>query len=229
MIFSETAIAVLDNFQRINNAIVIPVGNEIQTVSELGTVHAHAVVPDKFSKPFAIFSLPKFLSVLSLDKDGPPVVTFDDLYCTIKHGDHITSTTRYYYCNPTMVKIPKGKVKFPPADVVFTVPAGVIDRLQKAMNIFEYELIAITGDGEKVQLSAIDSQNASSSSTFSVDISKTDKVFTMLIEKSKLQLIASPTYVFSISAKKIMQIKCEVNGSPIHYWIAPNDKSTFKT
>lgn len=220
MKLENETLQILQNFQTINQSIVIRPGNTLTTLSPSKTVCASATVPNDFPTEFAIYDISKFLGILSLNKDAD--IEFFDKHMMISHGK---SKIKFVYCSPSLVvSPPEGKtIKIDDSSIVFELTSEVLSKVMKAMQILGFKEIEFSGDGQYLTVSAISSKD-DSSNMFSTEIGETDKTFSAIIESEKMKLLPS-NYTVTISEKtnKMAHFKCDT----VEYWIALSVNSKF--
>ena len=87
-------------------------------------------------------------------------------------------------------------------------------RAMKALSIIDATCIAVTGDGEKVYLEAMDPE-VSTKSTYKVDVAETDKTFKYIFKAENLKLLPDD-YQVQICGRGISHFK----SNDVEYWIA---------
>lgn len=218
MKLDEQTIAVLSNFQTINQSIVIKPGNRLRTMSPSDSLMAQATVPVEFKDELYIYDLSKLLAILSLSEENN--VYREDKDLIIEQGK---SRARYRLADPILIKaMSDGDIKFPEPEIEFNLPWSVLSTAVKAIQIFKFNALVFAGDGEKLYVSAINTKMPDDNS-YSTELGETDKVFNCIIELEKLKVVASDYYV-RISSKGLVHLK----GDIINYYVVANNKSEFK-
>lgn len=209
MKLSEKTIAVLENFQAINPAIVIDEGNIISTISVSGSIFASAKVEEKFPVKFGIYELAKFLGVIGLDKSSD-IELLDD-YMIISQGD---TKIKYVYCEPSLIaRPPPGDINMK-KDVVFSITSEVLSKIFKAMGVLKYSSVAITGKDGVLAISAISNKDPENSIRYSVNLGETDKTFSYVIG-SEILKVEKTNYTVTIDGDGISHF----HSPEIEYWI----------
>jgi hypothetical protein len=208
---------VLKNFAKINPSIVIQEGNVLKTISPNRTIMAKAKVPTDFDKRFAIYSLDRFLSTLSLF--NTPELEFNDSYVSILDGNKNINYT--YADENTVTKTPEKEIKLPSIDVKFTLTNDDLRNVEKALGVLSLPEIVVAGDGSSIFLQAADSKNPSGD-VYSIQIGETDKEFKAIFKAENIKIIPGE-YEVSISKKGISYFK----GIDVEYYIAVESSSTF--
>ena len=150
--------SVLKNFSTINSSIMIREGNVLKTISVGENMIAQYTSPETFPKTCGIYDLGQFLMGLSLFQD--PGLTFDnDEFVTIRGGRR---SAKYYFSDPeiTLKSAPERDVKFPGADMEFSLSSEELVQLQKASNVYGLEDLSFvsTEDGT-ISLNLCDREN----------------------------------------------------------------------
>lgn len=219
MKLDSKTVSILKNFAIISPSILIKEGNVLQTVSPTKTILAKAIVTTEFPKRFALYNLSKFLGCLSLVND--PSLDFTDTH--IKISDNANTTVNFTYTDESSIKVPPEKaIKLPSKDVSVQLSDGSFKEIIRASGALQLPEIAITGDGSKVSIQAIDSKNPSGD-VYSIAIGQSDKVFCAIFKTENIIKIISGTYDVEISAQGISYFR----GEDCEYWIAVESTSTF--
>lgn len=218
MKLSSETVTVLKNFSTINPSILFRKGDTVSTVSPLKSIFAKVKVKEQFPAQCGIYELNKFLGVLSLFKE--PDLEFKDNHVVITNG---TQTVRYTYAAPEMITSPpENDIKFPGADVTFTLTSDTLNSILKALSVLSLPEIAIVGDGSTIKVEAVNSKNKTSD-TYSVAVGTTDKTFNMILKAENLKFL-SRDYTVEISRKGISRFISD----DITYWVATEANSTFE-
>lgn len=217
MKLSAKTLQILKNFSTINSSIIIKPGNVLQSIAQNKTVLAKAEVPDQFERMVPIYALNRFLSSLSLFDD--PDVSFEENAAVIKGA---RGKILYHYSDPSVIVAPPEKeIKLPSVDVQCTITNKALQDVLKAMGILGLPELAITGDGSKLTLEAVDVKNTSTD-TFSIDIGETDLAFRAVFRAENMKIIDAD-YRVEISSRGISKFV----GPDCTYWIAIEQSSTF--
>ena len=164
---SQQTMMVLKNFATINSSILIREGNQLKTISVGENAVAQYTCAEKFPQTFGIYDLNQFLSGLSLFNN--PTLVFDNQECvTIKSSGR---SAKYYFSNPeiTLKAAPEKDIKFPGADMEFTIKQEDIIALQKAWNVYEIPDLKFQSVGGTAILSLVDKENETSN-VFSLEL-----------------------------------------------------------
>jgi hypothetical protein len=223
MKFSPKTVEILKNFSTINQGLMFKQGNTLSTMSPQKNVLCEAVVEDTFPQDFGIHDLNNFLSILSLDKD-PEVVFEDSKNASIKFGSR-KSKIRYRFTEASMIiSPPDKKITLPTIDVSFTLGEDDLAWIRKTASILGSPHVAVTGDGENVNIVCYDGAD-DSAATNSVDIQlKTDKQFKLVFKTENLKMVPG-NYDIEISSKGLAHLTNTKEN--IQYWIATETGSTY--
>ena len=150
--------SVLKNFSTINGSIMIREGNVLKTISVGENMIAQYTSPEMFPKTCGIYDLGQFLMGLSLFQD--PGLTFDnDEYVTIRGGRR---SAKYYFSDPeiTLKSAPDRDVKFPGADMEFSLSSEDLIQLQKASGVYSLpDLSFVSTEEGTISLNLCDKDN----------------------------------------------------------------------
>lgn len=217
MKLDSNTITILQNFQTINQSIVINPGSVIRTISPSGSVYGSATVADVFDKQFAIYDLSRFLGILSLHKQSD--IEFFDDHMIIDQDNY---KVKYTYCSPQLIATPPDKqIVMPDSDIVFDLNSEIFQGIIKRMMIFGFSEIGFIGDGTNLSIVVINTKNQSSDSSSSI-VGTTSKRFTCILEAEKLKLIPTD-YKVTITPKGLVHF----HSAMVDYWIATSTKSQF--
>jgi hypothetical protein len=214
-------ISILKNFATINQSIVVNPGNVIETISPSMTVMARATVLPEFDRPFAIFELPRFLSAVSMFKD--PELVLDEKHMLIKDNNQ---KIRYSYAEASMVLSPEGKkIRLTNPEIEFVLEQDVLQSLLKAQATLGLPEIAVTGDGRRIKVQAMDSKKPDWD-TYDVDVGETNDTFQMVFKAENIRIIPG-TYKVAITSKGVGRFTTTDDGSEVTYFIAVEHSSSF--
>jgi hypothetical protein len=222
MELKESTISVLKNYAGINPNIVIEAGNKIKTMTEARNVMSSATLDNDFPQRFGIYDLNEFLGVVSLVNDQ--TLTFTEDYVLVSNNQ-ATSRIKYFFSDTEMLTTPKKEVVMPSADVNFSLDNDTLNRIKRAASTLGHTELSITGNGGKLSMTVIDSQNATSNA-FSIDLDGdfADEKFNFIMNIGNLKMVPGD-YNVSISSKLISHFVNKESG--IQYWIALEKTSTY--
>jgi len=161
VILSKKTLDVLKNFSTINSSIVFRKGSTVRTISNAENILAKFTGEEVFPVDFAIYDLSQFLSGISLFSD--PQLEFDnESFVNIRGG---RQSARYYFSDPeiTLKSAPEKNVKFPGADIQFSLSGEELIQLQKASAVYSLpDLTFHTEADNTVRLILSDRENDTS-------------------------------------------------------------------
>lgn len=202
MKISNETIEILKNFSSINSGILFRKGNVLSTVSQQKNILADAKIAETIPQEFGIYDLNNFLSVLSLFKDGAEL-EFDSKHVIIT-GMSGRSKIKYRFTDPSMIVVaPEKRPNLPSVDVNFSLSEEDFVWILRTASVLKVPNISIMSDGEKVYLTAFDS-NDDSAHTNSVELLGVDSSnrFNLVFKAENLKLIPG-NYNVEISSKGI--------------------------
>lgn len=218
MKLEQETLDILDNFVSINKSMQFKPGDVMTTCTPSRSILARAKISQKFDRKFAIYDLKKFLSVVSTLKD--PELEFGDNQITFRKDK---AKVMYTYADPESLVAPRAdSIKLPSADVQFTLTDAVLKAAMSSVAVLNLPEIAITGDGSKLYLRAIDSEKPTADA-YSVEIGETEKTFNIIIKVEYLKLIPGD-YEVTVSVQNIMM--AHFASEKIEYWVAVQQSST---
>lgn len=217
MKFNARTIQILRNFSTINESLIFKAGMQLKTISQTKTIMARAKIDTEIEKTFAIFDLPQFLSAVSMFED--PELDAEGSVLTISRG---TEKLNYTLSEPSLIlAAPEKELVLDNPEVEFTLKNEILTRTLKALGIIGAPEFAITGDGSKVYVEAINTKN-SSGSNYRVEVGETDKQFRFIFVAENMKLLPGD-YQVAISAKGLSHFK----GEDVEYWIALESHSSY--
>lgn len=219
MKLEQKTISILNNFSTVNPSILIRGGDVLTCVSPGKTILGRAIVPNNFPKKFALYSLPQFLSTLSLFDS--PTLEFGDEYIQVSEGD---KNVQYKYTAENLVTAPPEKyLAMPSVDVEVKLPGKVLASIIKASGVLQLDRVAFVGDGQNIYLQALDKTNQGN--TFKTKIGTSDKKFKCIYSVENLIKIMNDDYDIQISKQGISYFKSE----NVEYWIIVEASSTYES
>ncbi len=217
MKLSATTTSILKNFSNINPSIAIKPGSQLRTMATARSILATAVVEETFETPFAIYDLPKFISVISLFEE--PDLAFGKNQVKISSGKQSVS---YTYCDPTMIITPPEKeINFPAGTTEFDLSPEEFTKLVRAASIMQMSSIALTGNGHDIRIRALNPDNPTSD-IYDIVVGETSKTFNMIMDADTIKLIPKQFKV-NISPRGIVRFLSD--DSSLLYYIVTNAKS----
>mgnify|MGYP006278920527 CR=1 FL=1 len=224
MKLSKETLTVLKNFAGINDGLMFRPGNVLRTCDAQKQVMAETTITETIPGEFGIFDLNKFLSTLSLNEDDVDVQIDNGTKSLILKDASGRSTTVYRYCDVSNIKnSPDKSVNMPEPDVVFTLSQKDFEHAIRSSGILGTPNIAITSDGSKIHVCAVDPKDTSAHTNRLEVADGNGKVYNMLFKTENLKMIPG-TYTVSISFRGIASFKH--SSKPIQYWVATELGST---
>lgn len=217
MKFNNEAISILKNFTAINQSIVFKPGSVLSTMNPSKSIMAKAKIDEEIPSTFAIYDLSRFLGTLSLFND--PEITLFEKHMEINEGK---KKINYTFTEPSLIVSPPNKeITFPEAEVNFILPASTLAEVTKALSVLSLPEFAVTGDGDKIYIQAIDSKKTSGD-TYSVEVGDTKDTFRMIISADNMKVLPGD-YDVKISSKGLSHFR----SARVEYFIAVEQNSTF--
>lgn len=217
MQLNNETVNILKNFNTINQSIVFKPGNVIATMSPSKTIMAKATIDNEIESTFGIYDLSRFLGTYSLFSN--PKIEIKDKFMTISEGK---KKINYTFAEPSLIVTPPDKeINFPEAEVEFELTADVLAEVTKALNVLSLPELAVSGDGEKTYIQAIDSKNPTGD-IYSIEVGETSDTFKMIINADNLKILPGD-YSVSISSKGLSHFK----NSAIEYYVAVEGHSKY--
>lgn len=217
MKLSNETVNLLKNYSTINPSVLFKQGNTLSTISPTRTVFAKAEIKEEVPQQFAIAELNKFLGVLSMFRD--PELKFHDNYLEVCSE---TKKVRYTYAElSAIITPPEKELKFPDPEVEFDLKSDDLSAVIKALSVLSLPELAITGNGNEVEIQAISSKNSTADS-YSQAVAKTDKKFRAILKTENLKLL-NKDYKVSV-AKNIVKFEAD----DVTYFVAVEANSSFE-
>lgn len=217
MKLTPETIEILKNFATVNANIQFKAGSLLMTKSAANTIRGVATLNQSFPRDFAIYDLPRFISVLGLYKD--PELTFEDNHVLIGEDKR---SVKYVYTNPNMiVAVDYDKqVKLPDELTTFKVTADDFTKVIKAASVLGVPNITMQGKGGKISLIAQDLKNPSTD-TFEIEIGDTTVDFRVNYQVDVLKILPED-YDVTVYNIAVTRLSC----SKVTYYLAATIDST---
>ena len=222
MKISESTKEVLKNFAEINQNLLINPGKKLSTISTMKNILAKAEIEEEFPQELGIYDMHEFLGTLGLFQK--PVLTFDKKNMVINE-EGISTSTNYYFSDPSVLVSPTKDIKMPPVDVSFTLTQTDLAKVKKASAVMQLPDITVTAEtGGDIFLKAVDSKN-STSNDYKVKVGENAPAnFTFHFKAENFKLIDGD-YDVEISKSLISHFKHR--SKSIEYWIALEQTSKY--
>lgn len=219
MQLSKETLNLIKNFSSINGSLMLKAGNKLATISEGKNVMSEVTIAETFPSDFGIYDLNEFLNVVSLFSDTN--LDFTDKYVLVSDGG--TSKIKYFAAGEGVVKAAPTTIKFPSADVSFTLEAAQLAMIQRTSSVLKAADVSIVGADGKLKVIVSDKKN-DTSNAYEVTIGETDETFKANIKVENLKMLPND-YEVSISKKKISKFKH--TASDLTYYVAIEADSEF--
>lgn len=222
MKLSTDTLSILKNFATINTGLVFRKGTTIKTISSNKNILAEATITEDMPNDFGIYDLNKFLSILSLHKDGPELEIEEKN--AIISGLAGRSKVSYRFCDPEMINAPKKPVAMPTAEINFELTGSDLEWILSTAAVLGSPNFAVTSDGDNISVLTYDANNDSESTNIIQVGSGNGSKYKMIFKTEAMKMIPG-TYDVSISSKGVAHFKNK--NKPVQYWIATETGSTF--
>lgn len=219
MQLSKETLNLIKNFSSINGSLMLKPGNKLATISEGKNVMSEVTIAETFPSDFGIYDLNEFLNVVSLFSDTN--LDFSEKYVLVSDGG--TSKIKYFAAGEGVVKAAPATIKFPSADVTFTLEAGQLAMIQRTSSVLKASDVSIVGADGKLKVIVSDKKN-DTSNAYEVTLGDTDETFKANIKVENLKMLPND-YEVSISKKKISKFKH--TASDLTYYVAIEADSEF--
>ena len=219
MKLGEHNLGILKALTSINDSMLIEKDDDVFVISPCGSVIGYAALDPQFKENLSIYEMKQFLSVLSLFED-PDIVFSDDGKMVTVGSDK--QKVRYLLTDESFVN--KGKALTMPedAEIKFTLPSSVIDKVSKASDVLGLKYISISSDGTDIFIGAceVDDENANKYTEKVADGNGT--VFNFHWKAAKVKFI-SADYEVICSSQNICEFKSDV----VTYWVGMEASSSY--
>ena len=248
MILKDETIAVLENYQKIDDSIGIFEGNilRVKNISNNGhgvenpeSLFTSAEVPEYFTRDFGIEDLRDFLKIIKAFK-GADIDLKDEesTHCTIRYSNS-DIVIRYNYAPLDKVTCVKKDLKMPESEIKFTISEKDLNDLKKVSKLQKLEHFKISPvngkDQVMIQACTIGPDYIGDSNTCEIYLdSEINNLpeFSVIIGFEFINKLMQGTYDVSVSSKRIAEFNCKhklgrSDYKGIKYWIALNTESKF--
>ncbi len=211
MKLNTNTIEILKNFATICPNIQFKAGNVLMTKSQANTIRGMATLDQTFPQDFAIYDLPRFISVLGLYKD--PELTFQDSNVLIGEDNR---SVKYVYTDPKMiVAVDYSRAINLPAEVTtFKITADQFSKVLKGAGVLGLPNITIQGSNGKTLVIAQDIKNPSTD-TFEIEIGASTVDFKLTYQVDVLKLLPED-YTVTVYDTAVTKLEC----SKVTYYLA---------
>lgn len=219
MELSKETLALVKNFASINGSLMLKQGNKLSTISEGKNIMADVTITETLPMDFGIYDLNEFLNVVSLFPTTE--LDFQEKYVLVSDGGK--SRIKYFAAGEGVVKSAPASIKFPNADISFTLDAAQLAMIQRTSSALKANDVSIVGDGTTLKVLVSDKKN-DTSNAYEVIIGETDETFKANLKVENLKMLPND-YEVSISKKKISRFKH--TASDLTYYVAVEADSEF--
>ncbi|NDB82043.1 MAG: hypothetical protein EB127_04780 [Alphaproteobacteria bacterium] len=224
MKLDEKTLEVLKNFSAINTGIYFRPGKILRVINPSRTFIGKAQIQQEIESQFGIYDINRFLSVVSMLDDPEIKIKLDGT-----DGNGTASITAnnskilYRLAADGLIVVPPDKdLKLQNPEVNFTLKGEALTQVLKAAGILGLPEIVISGDRNKIKLSARDTKQDGSDS-FSVDVGSTKAKFDFVF-KFEIFKMLHLDFDVSITSKGYAQFT-----SPnLTYWAAMENTSRYE-
>lgn len=221
MQLSKETLNLIKNFSSINGSLMLKAGNKLATISEGKNVMAEATIAETFPCDFGIYDLPEFLSVTSLFENTN--LDFQEKYVVVSNSNNTNSRIKYFAAGEGVVKAAPSTIKFPSADITFTLDAAQLAMIQRTAGALKSSDVTIEGDGTTLSVTVSDKKN-DTANAYTHALGTTDETFKAHVKVENLKMIPND-YEVAISKKKISRFKH--TASDLTYYVAVEQDSEF--
>ena len=219
MELSKETLALVKNFASINGSLMLKQGNKLSTISEGKNIMADVTITETLPMDFGIYDLNEFLNVVSLFPTTE--LDFQEKYVLVSDGGK--SRIKYFAAGEGVVKAAPASIKFPSADISFTLDAAQLAMIQRTSSALKANDVSIVGDGSTLKVLVSDKKN-DTSNAYEVIIGETDETFKANLKVENLKMLPND-YEVAISKKKISRFKH--TASDLTYYVAVEADSEF--
>jgi len=222
MQISENTREILKSFADINTNILIKPGKKLATISTRKNIFAKAEVEEEFPNEMGIYDLNEFLGTLGLFQK--PTLKFEEKNVLINE-EGVSTKTKYFFSDPSILVSPQKEIKMPPVDVTFTLTQADLSKVIKASAVMQLPDIVVTAkSGGDIFLTAVDNKNPTSND-YSVKVGENAPAnFTFHFKSENFKLIDGD-YDVEISKSLISHLKHRSKN--VEYWIALEPSSKY--
>lgn len=209
----------LKSLSNVNQSMKFTKGSALKTISNNRTIVSQATIKEEFPKDFCIYSLPSFISCLTLSTEPELDFESEDNAVVIKHSN---STLLYRFCVESVIATCNKEVKLPPDDNLRLVLTkdDISDIIKGSGAIGAKDLIVSCKSGE-VTLEVLDVKHTSNRFTLTPNTSHnvsniSDYSFNMTVDN--LSILHCGDYEVAFWSSGISHFKNKE--VPIEYFVA---------
>lgn len=219
MKLSEEILLVLQNAAKLNQHLVVPAGNKIQSITDRKNRLMICTLPEEFPIEFALHDLSGFLRQLSLFEEPSIKFKEDKMLITDDHG----AKSSYQYSNKEDLVYLDKELNVDGFFVDFNLSSTSLDKIIRACAANSVHDISFVGDGEKVFVKALNKENPTR--VFSIELCDCEQKFEFYIkhEKKNKLTIMPLDYKISLSNKGLIKFETVLGDNSdigIEYYVA---------
>lgn len=218
LLLTPATVGILKNLASINQTLLFPKGSTLVTRSVKKHTFAEVEVAEKFPKRFTIYDLNQFLAVVTqFDK---PTLNFGEAEEYVKVSDETGGlAVKYHYADETLAYVPDPKKKFalPSTEVELKLTEAQFKAISNMARTLGTPELALTSDGETLNLVTLDSKNSSTNTTSLAIGEAPGKVNFNLVWKIEYLKLIDGTYNVAVSKAGISRFTHE--SMPLTYHI----------
>lgn len=215
---------VVENFARINPAMIFRRGSVLRTTSPNEDLVGFANITENIPEKFAIHDLSKFLGILGLYES--PKILIGEKTLTINGNGRkfvYTLAAEKLIFSPSEAAYDKLKAVLTTNEITkVELPVDELKMLKKYVSIADLPEVALFSDGQGVYLKGLKSDNPTGDQYTTQLAEKEVPSFNILFTQQKINSLLDEKYTVTI-AKDIVSYK----GSDVEYFIAPEGSSTY--
>lgn len=221
MKLSPETMLLLKSLSNVNQSMKFTKGNTLKTISNNRTIVSQATIKEEFPKNFCIYSLPSFISCLTLSNEPELDFEMEDNAVVIKHPN---STLIYRFCVESVIVTCEKDVKVPPnADLSIVLTKEDISNVMKGASAISANDLIVACKNGKVTLEVSDVKHASNkfmlSPSSTMEFNASDCSFNLFVDNLNL---FSGDYEVTFWKSGISHFKNK--DVPIEYFIALQGK-----
>jgi len=206
MKITKDFINIIKNFSFINQNMLFVPGNKQSIISPTGSMFAQATIDIEVETQFAIFSLSKFINIISLFEE--PEIKINDKTLTI--SSDIYKKCEYQLTNSEFIKYEKNPDKYDKMQKDFSgiqLQYSHLSDMIKMADILECEFIVFEGKNNNRFLSIMNSNN--NGDTAEICIGEGEGDFKAVLPRNMINLLKKD-YEINISKKGAIQFHSDM-------------------
>lgn len=173
MKLTSKTLALLKNFTRFNNNVLILPGDKIKTMTPQKNVFVLGHLDQSFEREIPIYNLTEFLNAVDLFKD-PDLEFGDDSVRIVEKEGGEQRSVQYAYADKSVIKFPDKDVVLPPVDMELQLTKDALNRVLHAARILSLPSLSIIPVNGRRVLRVHDASNPSSNK-YDVDLGEETK------------------------------------------------------